>query len=73
MIRRLRIESAGTTLEDIDNYNKLYAGVLVPSQSSAGALQESTITTAGQGDSEGVGLTSTLTAFTAATAIRSRW
>tara|TARA_R110000737_G_scaffold54642_1_gene76963 strand:- start:195 stop:1766 length:1572 start_codon:yes stop_codon:yes gene_type:complete len=69
MIRRLRIESAGTTLEDIDNYNKLYAGVLVPSQSSAGALQESTITTAGQGDSEGVGLTSTLTAFTAAAAI----
>mgnify|MGYP003678086186 CR=1 FL=1 len=26
MIKRLRVESAGTTLEDIDNYNKLYGG-----------------------------------------------
>ena len=48
-IRRLRIESAGTTLEDIDNYGKLYGGVLFPSQASAGALQEATLQTKGVG------------------------
>ena len=49
-IRRLRIESAGTTLEDIEEYGKLYGGVLFPSQASVGAVQDASITTAGMGD-----------------------
>ena len=49
-IRRLRIESAGTTLEDIEEYGKLYGGVLFPSQASVGAVQDSSITTSGVGD-----------------------
>ena len=39
VIRRLRIESAGTTLEDINNYNKLYGSVLLPAQGSVGAIK----------------------------------
>ena len=49
-IRRLRIESGGTTLEDIEEYGKLYGGVLFPSQAGVGAVQESSITTAGVGN-----------------------
>ena len=52
-IRRLRIESAGTTLEDIDEYGKLYGGVLFPAQASNGAVQEATITTKGIGSTSG--------------------
>ena len=52
-IRRLRIESAGTTLEDIDEYGKLYGNVLFPSQASNGAVQEATITTKGIGATAG--------------------
>lgn len=40
IIKRLRIESAGTTLEDIDNYGKLFGAVLFPAQASAGAVNE---------------------------------
>ena len=60
-IRRLRIESAGTTLEDIDAYGKLYSGVLFPSQASAGAISDASITTGGIGAVAG-----TLSALTAA-------
>lgn len=49
-VRRLRIESAGTTLEDIEEYGKLYGGILFPAQASVGAVQDSSITTAGVGD-----------------------
>ncbi len=52
-IRRLRIESAGTTLEDIDEYGKLYGNVLFPAQASNGAIQEATITTKGIGSTGG--------------------
>ena len=48
-IRRLRIESAGTTLEDIDAYGKLYGGVLFPTQASGGAITDASITTGGIG------------------------
>lgn len=50
-IRRLRIESSGTTLEDIEEYGKLYGGVLFPSQATAGAVMDATVTTAGIGGS----------------------
>ena len=52
-IRRLRIESAGTTLEDIDEYGKLYGNILFPVQASNGAVQEATITTKGIGSTQG--------------------
>jgi len=39
-IKRVRIESAGTTLEDIDNYGKLFGSVLFPAQATAGAVNE---------------------------------
>lgn len=39
-IKRVRLESAGTTLEDIDNYNKLFGAVLFPAQATAGAVNE---------------------------------
>lgn len=45
-IRRLRIESGGTTLEDINEYGKLYAQ-LMACQSSQGAIQEATLTQGG--------------------------
>lgn len=45
-IRRLRIESSGTTLEDINEYGRLYAQ-LVACQASSGALAEATLTTGG--------------------------
>lgn len=45
-IRRLRIESAGTTLEDINEYGTLYAN-LVACQASQGGYTEATITTSG--------------------------
>jgi hypothetical protein len=46
-IKRVRLESAGTTLEDIDNYGKLFGAVLFPAQASAGAVNE--YSTAGMG------------------------
>jgi hypothetical protein len=49
-IRRMRVESAGTTLEDIDNYGKLFGAVLFPSQASAGSIAE--YNTAGMGISQ---------------------
>jgi len=39
-IKRVRIESAGTTLEDIDQYGKLFGSVLFPTQATAGAVNE---------------------------------
>lgn len=45
-IRRLRIESGGTTLEDINEYGKLYAQ-LYACQASSGAATDATLTTAG--------------------------
>jgi hypothetical protein len=58
-IRRLRIESAGTTLEDIDNYGRLYGGLLFPAQASAGAVNEATIQTAGFDNGAGATLSAT--------------
>ena len=52
-IRRLRIESGGTTLEDIEEYGKLYGGVLFPAQASAGAVADASITANGIGGSVG--------------------
>ncbi len=52
-IRRLRIESAGTTLEDIEEYGKLYGGVLFPAQAGVGAVQDSSMTTGGVGSIAG--------------------
>eukprot|EP01050_Picozoa_sp_SAG11_P003600 SAG11_NODE_207_length_12378_cov_8.404105_11_plen_454_part_01 len=45
-IRRLRVESNGTTLEDINEYGKLYAQ-LFACQASQGAVQDATLTTGG--------------------------
>lgn len=48
IIKRLRILSgSGTVLEDIGNYNRLYGGILYPTQASAGFIMENSIT-AGQ-------------------------
>lgn len=46
-LERLRIESAGVTLEDITSYNKLYGGVLLPCQASLGGVKDATITQLG--------------------------
>ena len=62
-IRRMRIESSGTTLEDINEYGRLYAQ-LVACQSSQGAMSEATLTTGGTTAPSGA-LTATA-AFTAA-------
>lgn len=43
-IKRLRILSGGTTLEDIDQYGRLYAGILYPSQASANFVIENSNT-----------------------------
>ena len=43
-IKRLRILSGGTVLEDIDQYGRLYAGVLLPSQGNLSTLKNSQIT-----------------------------
>lgn len=53
-VRRLRIESSGTTLEDISEYGTLYAN-LVASQVSQGGYTEATITTAGVTSTNGTG------------------
>ena len=39
-IKRLTIESAGVILEDINNYNRLVAGILQPAQGSAAYMGE---------------------------------
>lgn len=53
-IRRLRIESGGTTLEDINEYGTLYAN-LVACQASQGGYTEATITTSGLTSINGTG------------------
>ena len=54
IIKRLRILSgSGTVLEDIGNYNRLYAGILYPTQASPGFIMESGIT-AGQNTGDAV-------------------
>ena len=69
-IRRLRIESAGTTLEDIEEYGKLYGGVLLPAQASVGAVQDSSISTGGIGAVSGnATIVAGALANTAATAV----
>ena len=45
-IRRMRIESSGNTLEDINEYGNLYAQLMC-CQASQGAYNEATITTSG--------------------------
>ncbi len=47
-IRRLRVEQSGTILEDIQNYNKLMGGIVLPCQCGSDYLKERQIT-------EGVG------------------
>jgi len=48
-LKRVRLESAGTTLEDIDNYNKLFGAVLFPAQASVGAVNEYSLAGMGVG------------------------
>lgn len=43
-IRRLRIEQSGTILEDIQNYNKLMGGIVLPCQTGQDYLRERSIT-----------------------------
>ena len=43
-IRRLRIEQSGTILEDIQNYNKLMGGIVLPCQCGTDYLRERSIT-----------------------------
>ena len=43
-IRRLRIEQSGTILEDIQNYNKLMGGIVLPCQCGSDYLKERQIT-----------------------------
>ena len=43
-IRRLRIEQSGTILEDIQNYNKLMGGIVLPCQCGSDYLRERSIT-----------------------------
>ena len=59
-IRRVRIESSGSTLEDINEYGSLYAQ-LVSCQASQGGFSEATLTTAGS-----TGLNGTLSNLAAA-------
>jgi hypothetical protein len=48
-IRRLRVEQSGTILEDIQNYNKLMGGIVLPCQTGWDYLAERSITEAIQG------------------------
>lgn len=48
-IRRLRIEQSGTILEDIQNYNKLMGGIVLPCQCGQDYLRERSITEGIQG------------------------
>ena len=43
-IRRLRVEQSGTILEDIQNYNKLMGGIVLPCQCGSDYLKERSIT-----------------------------
>ena len=54
-IRRLRIESSGTTLEDINEYGTLYAQLLA-CQASQGGFSEATLTTSGLTALNGTGV-----------------
>jgi len=42
IIKRLRVESGGVVLEDIQNYNQLLGGILVPSQGGVGNVHTET-------------------------------
>ena len=48
-IRRLRIEQSGTILEDIQNYNKLMGGIILPCQTGQDYLRERSLTEGVQG------------------------
>lgn len=48
-IRRLRVEQSGTILEDIQNYNKLMGGIVLPCQVGWDYLAERSITEGVQG------------------------
>ena len=48
-IRRLRVEQSGTVLEDIQNYNKLMGGIVLPCQCGSDYLRERSITEGVQG------------------------
>ena len=43
-IRRLRVEQSGTILEDIQSYNKLMGGIVLPCQCGSDYLKERSIT-----------------------------
>lgn len=68
VIRRLRIESAGTTLEDIQEYGRLYGAVLQPSQAGLGAIREANVAGMGMVSASGTTALSAIPAFAAATA-----
>ena len=44
IIRRLRIEQAGTILSDVNNYNKLLSSIILPSQSGFDGLAHRSLT-----------------------------
>tara|TARA_R100000773_G_C4221286_1_gene120371 strand:+ start:7644 stop:9131 length:1488 start_codon:yes stop_codon:yes gene_type:complete len=70
IIERLRIESAGVTLEDIQSYNKLYGGVLLPCQASLGAVKDATLTQMGLSSTiNGLSAVSAFTAHNATTLV----
>ena len=46
-IKRVRITSGGVVLEDINSYNRLYGGILYPSQASTGLVAENSVANGG--------------------------
>ena len=54
-IKRLTIESGGVILEDINNYNRLVAGILQPAQGSAAYTGEMQVAQGGSSQSDAAG------------------
>ena len=55
MIKRVRISSGGVILEDINSYNRLYCGILYPTQATLGMLKEGSISAGQSNTSAGTG------------------
>ena len=61
IIKRLRISSGGVVLEDINSYNRLYCGILYPTQATTGMLKEGSIASGQSNSSIGVVASSVIT------------
>mgnify|MGYP003664432778 CR=1 FL=1 len=59
IIKRVRISSGGVVLEDINSYNRLYCGILYPTQATTGMLKEGTISSSQSNNSIGAVVGST--------------